>query len=774
MKGDPKAPQGDALTTAIDPVCGMTVTLKPDTRTEAFDGQDFHFCSEKCQTRFKADPWFYASGKAPAKGHADAAATQYTCPMHPQILQDNPGICPICGMTLEPVVASDAPSPELADFTRRMWISAAAAVPLVILSMGGLVGLPVRDWVGHTLSGYLEFALATPIVLWAAWPFFQRGWASVTNRSPNMWTLISIGVAAAYGYSVVATFLPGVFPEAYQVGMGVGTYYEAAVVIVALVFVGQVLELRARERTGDAIRALLDLAPKTARRILPDGTEQDVPLANIMAGDKLRVRPGDAVPVDGVIDEGTSSVDESLMTGEAMPVEKAPGDPVTGGTINKNGSLVMTAGRVGADTVLAQIVAMVSNAKRSRAPIQGVADKIAAVFVPAVLLIAIAAFAAWMIWGPAPALAYAITAAVSVLIIACPCALGLATPISITTAAGRGAQAGVLIKDAEALERMAGVDTLIVDKTGTLTMGKPALTDVVVLAGADEAAILTLAAALEKGSEHPLAEAIVAGAKAKGIAAGEIVGFEAVTGKGVQGVVGGRKVALGNAAMMQDLGLNTTAAEAQADTLRALGKTAMFVAVDGVLAGIVAVADPVRETTAAAIKELHAQGMRIIMATGDNERTAKAVAGPLGIDEVRAGVLPDEKRALIEVLRKEGRKVAMAGDGVNDAPALAAADVGIAMGTGADVAVESAGLTLLGGDLMGIVRARKLAHATVRNIKQNLFFAFAYNAIGIPVAAGLLYPFTGTLRSPMIAAAAMSLSSVSVITNALRLRRVAL
>ncbi len=768
------APQGDAPTTAIDPVCGMTVTLKPDTRTEAFDGQDFHFCSEKCQTRFKADPWFYASGKAPAKGHADAAATQYTCPMHPQILQDNPGICPICGMTLEPVVASDAPSPELADFTRRMWISAAAAVPLVILSMGGLVGLPVRDWVGHTLSGYLEFALATPIVLWAAWPFFQRGWASVTNRSPNMWTLISIGVAAAYGYSVVATFLPGVFPEAYQVGMGVGTYYEAAVVIVALVFVGQVLELRARERTGDAIRALLDLAPKTARRILPDGTEQDVPLANIMAGDKLRVRPGDAVPVDGVIDEGTSSVDESLMTGEAMPVEKAPGDPVTGGTINKNGSLVMTAGRVGADTVLAQIVAMVSNAKRSRAPIQGVADKIAAVFVPAVLLIAIAAFAAWMIWGPAPALAYAITAAVSVLIIACPCALGLATPISITTAAGRGAQAGVLIKDAEALERMAGVDTLIVDKTGTLTMGKPALTDVVVLAGADEAAILTLAAALEKGSEHPLAEAIVAGAKAKGIAAGEIVGFEAVTGKGVQGVVGGRKVALGNAAMMQDLGLNTTAAEAQADTLRALGKTAMFVAVDGVLAGIVAVADPVRETTAAAIKELHAQGMRIIMATGDNERTAKAVAGPLGIDEVRAGVLPDEKRALIEVLRKEGRKVAMAGDGVNDAPALAAADVGIAMGTGADVAVESAGLTLLGGDLMGIVRARKLAHATVRNIKQNLFFAFAYNAIGIPVAAGLLYPFTGTLLSPMIAAAAMSLSSVSVITNALRLRRVAL
>jgi P-type Cu+ transporter len=774
MKGEPITPKVDGNATAIDPVCGMTVTLKPDTRAEAFGGQTFHFCSEKCQTKFKDDPWFYASGKAPAKGHVVAEAAQYTCPMHPQILRDKPGNCPICGMTLEPVVASDAPSPELADFTRRMWISAAAAVPLVILTMGGLVGLPVRDWIGHMLAGYLEFALATPIILWAALPFFQRGWASVLNRSPNMWTLISIGVLAAYGYSVVATFLPRVFPQAYQMGMGVGTYYEAAVVIVALVFVGQVLELRARERTGDAIRALLDLAPKTARRILPDGTEYDAPLANIMAGDKLRVRPGDAVPVDGLIDEGSSSVDESLMTGEAMPVEKVPGDPLTGGTINKNGSLVMTAGRVGADTVLAQIVAMVSNAKRSRAPIQGVADSISAVFVPVVLVIAVAAFAAWMVWGPAPALAYAVTAAVSVLIIACPCALGLATPISITTAAGRGAQAGVLIKDAEALERMAGVDTLIVDKTGTLTVGKPALTDVVVLAGMDEAAVLTLAAALEKGSEHPLAEAIVAGAAARGIAAGDTTDFEAVTGKGVQGTVSGRKVALGNAAMMQALGLATATAEAQADTLRATGKTAMFVAVDGVLASIVAVADPVRDSTAAAIKELHAQGLRIIMATGDNERTAKAVAGPLGIDEVRAGVLPVDKRALIEGLCSEGRRVAMAGDGVNDAPALAAADVGIAMGTGADVAVESAGMTLLGGDLMGIVRARKLAKATVRNIKQNLFFAFAYNAIGIPVAAGVLYPWFGTLLSPMIAAAAMSLSSVSVITNALRLRRVAL
>ena len=774
MTQDQLTPTLAGKTTALDPVCGMTVTLKPDTRTGSFAGNDFHFCSEKCQTKFKADPWFYASGKAVPKAHAMAGAAQYTCPMHPQILQDKPGNCPICGMALEPVVASDAPSPELADFTRRMWISVAAAVPLIILTMGAVVGLPLRDWIGHRVAGYLEFALASPIVLWAAWPFFLRGWASLTNRSPNMWTLISIGVAAAYGYSVVATFLPGVFPAAYQMGMGVGTYFEAAVVIVALVFVGQVLELRARERTGDAIRALLNLAPKTARRILPDGTEYDAPLANIMTGDRLRVRPGDAVPVDGLIVEGASSVDESLMTGEAMPVEKAVGDPLTGGTINKNGALVMTAGRVGADTVLAQIVAMVSNAKRSRAPIQGVADKISAVFVPAVLLISVAAFAAWMIWGPAPALAYAITAAVSVLIIACPCALGLATPISITTAAGRGAQAGVLIKDAEALERMAGVDTLIVDKTGTLTMGKPALTDVIVLAAEDETSILTLSAALEKGSEHPLAEAIVAGAKARGIEAGDTQGFKAVTGKGVQGTVAGRKVALGNAAMMQDLGLVTTAAEAQADALRITGKTAMFVAVDGVLAGIVAVADPVRATTAAAIRELHAQGLRIIMATGDNERTARAVAAALGIDEVRAGVLPDDKQALIEALRKAGKKVAMAGDGVNDAPALAAADVGIAMGGGADVAVESAGLTLLGGDLMGIVRARKLARATVRNIKQNLFFAFAYNAIGIPVAAGVLYPVTGTLLSPMIAAAAMSLSSVSVISNALRLRRVEL
>ncbi|MDO8278394.1 MAG: heavy metal translocating P-type ATPase [Burkholderiaceae bacterium] len=775
---DPEMPEGqgvpesDTRPTSIDPVCGMTVTLKPDTRTETFGGKDFHFCSGKCQTKFQADPWFYASGRAAGRKKVAPANVQYTCPMHPEIIRDAPGSCPICGMALEPMLPSDEPSHELTDFTRRMWVSAAAAVPLIVLTMGEFVALPVRDWIGHQMASYLEFALATPIILWAALPFFKRGWDSMVNRSPNMWTLISLGVAAAYLYSLVATFLPRVFPEVYRMGHGVGTYYEAAVVIVALVFVGQVLELRARERTGDAIRALLDLAPKTARRILPDGSEYDAPLENIMEGDRLRVRPGDAVPVDGVVIEGHSSLDESMLTGESMPVEKGSGDAVTGATINKNGSLVIEAGKVGADTVLAQIVAMVSNARRSRAPIQGLADRVSAIFVPTVVGIAILAFAAWMIFGPEPALVFAIASAVSVLIIACPCALGLATPISITTAAGRGAQAGVLIKDAEALERMAGVDTLIVDKTGTLTMGKPKLTNTVMLGDVAVTDLLSLAAALERGSEHPLAEAIVDGADAQGASRQEAADFEAVTGKGVRGKVTGRSVALGNAAMMQEMGLDTARAETQADTLRAEGKTAMFIAVDGVLAGIVAVADPIKESTAQAIKELHAQGLRVIMATGDNERTAQAVAGKLGIDEVRAGVLPEAKKDLIDQLRREGHKIAMAGDGVNDAPALAAADVGIAMGTGADVAMESAGITLLGGDLMGIVRARKLARATLRNIKQNLFFAFAYNALGVPIAAGLLYPITGLLLSPMIAAAAMSLSSVSVITNALRLRRV--
>jgi Cu+-exporting ATPase len=766
----PEIPKG--AKTAKDPVCGMTVVIEADTRHAEFSDKTFHFCSGKCETKFKSDPWFYASGRAEGRTKAAPAKTQYTCPMHPEIVRDAPGACPICGMALEPMLPSDEPSEELSDFTRRMWISAAAAIPLIVLTMGELIRLPVRDWLGHQTASYLEFVLATPIVLWAALPFFRRGWDSLVNRSPNMWTLISLGVAAAYLYSLVATFLPGVFPDAYRMGQGVGTYFEAAVVIIALVFVGQVLELRARERTGDAIRALLDLAPKTARRILPDGTEYDAPLENIMEGDRLRVRPGDAVPVDGVVVEGRSSLDESMLTGESMPVEKGPGDAVTGATINKNGSLVIEAGKVGSETVLAQIVAMVSSARRSRAPIQGMADRVSAVFVPTVVGIAVFAFAVWIIFGPEPALVYAIASAVSVLIIACPCALGLATPISITTAAGRGAQAGVLIKDAEALERMASVDTLIVDKTGTLTMGKPKLTDTVALGDVPEADILSLAAALERGSEHPLAEAIVESAEAQGAARLEATEFESVTGKGVRGNVEGRAVALGNTAMMEEMGLDTAQAEERADALRADGKTAMFVAVDGRLAGIVAVADPIKESTAQAIKELHAQGLRVIMATGDNERTAQAVAGKLGIDEVRAGILPEDKKKLIDQLRGKGHKIAMAGDGVNDAPALAAADVGIAMGTGADVAMESAGITLLGGDLMGIVRARKLARATLRNIKQNLFFAFAYNALGVPIAAGLLYPVTGLLLSPMIAAAAMSLSSVSVITNALRLRRV--
>ncbi|WP_252947750.1 heavy metal translocating P-type ATPase [Oceanicola sp. 502str15] len=748
--------------------------MSPQARQADYDGETFYFCSDKCQTRFEADPIYYASGTASDHSMTPKAGTQYTCPMHPEIVRDEPGACPICGMALEPMVPSDEPSEELTDFTRRMWISAAAAVPLVILTMGELVGLPVRDLIGHRLATYIEFLLATPIVLWAAKPFFVRGWASIVNRSPNMWTLIALGVGAAYIYSLVATFLPGVFPEAYRMGAGVGTYFEAAVVIITLIFVGQVLELRARERTGDAIRALLDLAPKTARRILPDGTEYDAPLENIVEGDRLRVRPGDAVPVDAKVVDGTSSIDESMITGEPLPVEKGPGDTVTGGTINKNGSLVIEAARVGADTMLSQIVEMVANARRSRAPIQGLADKVSSYFVPTVVVVAILSFAAWLGFGPEPALVFAIASAVSVLIIACPCALGLATPISITTAAGRGAQAGVLIKDAEALERMAKVDTLIVDKTGTLTEGKPKLTDVNALGDETEETILSLAAALEKGSEHPLAEAIVEGAKERGIKVGNAENFEAVTGKGVSGTVSGHAVALGNTAMMRDMSLDTSAAEEAADVLRSEGKTAMFVAIEGKLSGIVAVADPIKETTAEVIKELHEAGLRIIMATGDNERTARAVAQLLGIDEVRAGVLPEDKKALVDELHANGKKVAMAGDGVNDAPALAAADVGLAMGTGADVAVESAGITLLSGDLNGIVKARTLAVATIGNIRQNLFWAFAYNTLGVPLAAGVLYPAFGLLMSPMFAAAAMSLSSVSVIANALRLRRLRL
>jgi len=704
--------------------------------------------------------------------------SQYTCPMHPEIITDNPTDCPKCGMALEPMgvpTGESEPNPELADFTHRFWVSVACAVPLMILTMGPMVGIPVRSWFGETLSVWLEFLLATPVVLWAAWPFFKRAWQSILNRSPNMWTLIGIGVSAAYGFSVIAMIAPELFPDSFRsTGGYVPVYFEASAVIIALVFFGQLLELRARERTGSAIHALLDLAPKTALRITEQGADEQIALNKVRTGDRLRVRPGDSVPVDGLVAAGRSSIDESMITGEPLPVEKGVGDFLTGGTLNKSGSLIMRAERVGADTMISQIVQMVTKAQRSRAPIQGMADRVAAWFVPLVVVVAIVAFIVWALVGPEPSMAFAIVAAVSVLIIACPCALGLATPMSIVTATGRGAQAGVLIKDAEALERFAEIDTLIVDKTGTLTEGKPVLTDALPVSGVTTDTLLGMAASLERGSEHPLAEAIVNGAKEKGVVFDDASTFESVTGKGVKGQVQGQPVALGNQALMDELAIDTSVFSTKADELRSDGKSAMFVALDNQLAGIVAVSDPIKSTTASAIRLLQNEGLRIIMATGDNERTAMAVARSLGINSVRAGVLPEDKKLLVDELHAQGALVAMAGDGVNDAPALAAADVGIAMGTGADVAVESAGITLVKGDLNGIVRARKLATATIRNIKQNLFFAFFYNGIGVPIAAGVLYPVLGVLLSPMLAAAAMSLSLVSVIANALRLRSVKL
>ncbi|MER9754365.1 heavy metal translocating P-type ATPase [Mesorhizobium sp. M0166] len=758
--------------TATDPVCGMSVDRATARHFLRHEGQGFYFCSAGCQAKFEAEPAKYL-GDRPAP-QAMPKGTQYTCPMHPEIIRDKPGSCPICGMALEPMgvpTGDEGPNPELVDFTRRFWVSAVLSVPLLVIAMAPMLGLTFQAFIDDRAKVWLELALASPVVLWAAFPFFHRGWDSILNRSPNMWTLISLGVGAAYLYSVVATLFPGLFPHQFRGHDGtVPVYFEAAAVIVALVFLGQVLELRAREKTGSAIRALLDLAPKTARLIGSDGSENDVPLETVKAGDRLRVRPGDAVPVDGIVLEGRSSIDESMITGEPLPVEKTEGDNLTGGTLNKNGSLIMRAEKIGAETTLARIVELVAKAQRSRAPIQGLADRVSFYFVPAVVLVAVIAFIAWAIVGPEPSLVFAIVSAVSVLIIACPCALGLATPMSIMTATGRGAHAGVLIKEAAALERFASVDTLIVDKTGTLTEGRPRLTDVVAVEGMAQDELLALAAGLEKGSEHPLAEAIVEGARERGLKVADASGFDAITGKGVSGTVSGQKVALGNAAMMADLGIDTASVQASAEALQADGKTAMFVAVGNRLAGLVAVADPIKATTAEAIKALHDSGLKIVMATGDNERTAKAIAAKLGIDAVRAGLLPEQKNALVEELRAGGAGVAMAGDGVNDAPALAAADVGIAMGTGADVAVESAGITLVKGDLNGIVRARTLARATIRNIRQNLFFAFLYNVLGVPVAAGVLYPLTGTLLSPMIAAAAMSLSSVSVIANALRLR----
>ncbi|MBZ9798891.1 heavy metal translocating P-type ATPase [Mesorhizobium sp. ES1-4] len=763
----------ESYLTATDPVCGMSVDRSTAKHFARHESQGFYFCSAGCKAKFEAAPQTYLGGRPAAAPMPKG--TQYTCPMHPEIIRDKPGSCPICGMALEPMgvpTGDEGPNPELVDFARRLWVSAVLSVPLLIIAMAPMVGLSLEGLVEDRTKVWIELVLASPVVLWAAFPFFHRGLDSILNRSPNMWTLISLGVGAAYLYSVVATLFPDIFPHQFRShGGAVPVYFEAAAVIVALVFVGQVLELRAREKTGSAIRALLDLAPKTARRIAEDGAETDVVLDDVKTGDRLRIRPGDAVPVDGTVLEGRSSIDESMITGEPLPVEKAEGDALTGGTLNKSGSLIMRAERIGAETTLSRIVELVAKAQRSRAPIQGLADRVSFYFVPAVVLAAIAAFIAWAVFGPQPSLIFAIVSAVSVLIIACPCALGLATPMSIMIATGRGALAGVLIKEAAALERFASVDTLIVDKTGTLTEGRPKLTDVVAASGFSEDDLLGYAATLEKGSEHPLAEAIVDGAGQRGVTIAEASSFEAVTGKGVSGTVSKKKVALGNAAMMADLTIDVSTMMAGVEALQGDGKTAMFVAVDGKLAGIVAVADPVKATTTEAIKALHDSGLKIIMATGDNERTARAIAGRLGIDEVRAGLLPEQKAALVDELRGSGAGgVAMAGDGVNDAPALAAADVGIAMGTGADVAVESAGITLVKGDLNGIVRARTLARATIRNIRQNLFFAFLYNVLGVPVAAGVLYPLTGTLLSPMLAAAAMSLSSVSVIANALRLR----
>jgi P-type Cu+ transporter len=703
--------------------------------------------------------------------------TVYTCPMHAEVRQTKPGSCPLCGMGLQPEtgsVAVEGPDPELVDFSRRLKVGIALTIPLLILTMTPYLGLTViREFFGATTSMWLEVVLASPVILWSGWPFFVRGWNSFRTMNLNMFSLIVMGVGAAYLFSIVALIAPGIFPAGFrdpETG-AVGVYFEAAAVIVTLVLLGQVMELRAREGTGRAIRALLDMAAKTARVIRSDGTEDEIPLEDVQVGDHIRVRPGDKVPVDGEVVEGRSSIDESMISGEPVPVEKNAGDKVTGATINGTGSLIITATRVGSDTMLSQIVQMVANAQKSRAPIQKFADIVAGKFVPAVIGVAVLAFIAWAIWGPTPALAYALVSAVSVLIIACPCALGLATPMSIMTATGRGAQMGVLIKNAESLERFAKVDTLIVDKTGTLTEGKPKLVAVLPEVGHDEAEVLRLAATLEKGSEHPLAEAIVRGAEERGVSLGKADDFEAVTGMGVKGIVDGKAVALGNAKLMQQLGLDGGPLIKTADARRDEGETVMFVVLDGKIAGLVSVADPVKETTPAALKALHELGFRIIMATGDNERTAKAVAGRLGIDEIRADVLPEDKARIIKELQAVGRKVAMAGDGVNDAPALAQADVGIAMGTGADVAIESAGFTLVKGDLNGIVRARRLSKGTMGNIKQNLFFALIYNAVGVPIAAGVLYPFFGILIGPIFAAFAMSASSLSVVMNALRLRR---
>ena len=768
--GAPPAPVQDPAI-AIDPVCGMKVKIEGAKNTTVHEGQTYYFCNPKCLQKFTAEPARYLKPEQAAAPPV-APGTIFTCPMHPEIRQVGPGSCPICGMALEPAEISldDGPNEELLDMQRRLWIGGALAVPLVALDMGGhLFGL--HGLLPHGLMPWLMLALATPVVLWAGWPFFVRGWQSVRTGHLNMFTLIALGTGVAWAYSVVATVAPGLFPMGVRAADGtVPVYFEPAAVIVVLVLVGQVLELRARDATGGAIKALLGLAPRTALRIDGSGNDVEVAIDRIAVGDRLRVRPGEKVPVDGSIIEGAGSVDESSITGEPMPVSKSVGARVIGGTVNASGTFVMTAELVGSDTMLSRIVKMVAEAQRSRAPIQRLADIVAGWFVPTVIAVSVIAFAAWSIWGPAPAFSYALVAAVSVLIIACPCALGLATPMSIMVGVGRGAAAGILIRNAEALERLEKVDTLVVDKTGTLTMGKPTLSTVQSLGGLSEDETLRLAASLERGSEHPIATAILAGAKSRGVAMVKVEGFASPAGKGVSGRVEGRSLLLGNASFLRESGVDVAGADAKADALRQDGATVVLLAVDGKVEGLLSVSDPIKETTPEALKRLHEAGLHIVMLTGDNRRTAASVAARLGIDAVEAEVLPEDKARIVQRLKAEGRVVAMAGDGINDAPALAAADVGIAMGTGTDIAIESAGITLVKGDLLGIARARRLSQATMANIRQNLFFAFVYNAAGVPVAAGVLYPLLGITLSPVFAAAAMALSSVSVIGNALRLR----
>jgi Cu+-exporting ATPase len=762
----------DAPERVRDPVCGMHVDPTVTVHRAEHSGHHYFFCGAKCRERFVAKPARYLSEDRVSRESA-AIRLLWTCPMHPEIVRDAPGSCPICGMALEPMTPAtgEEGNPELADMSRRFWVAAALSIPLLGMAMGGhsLVMLSPRT------MAWLQLALATPVVLWGGWPFFQRGWASLKNRSLNMFTLIALGTGVAYLYSVVAAVMPGIFPTSFRgPDGGVPLYFEAASVIVALVLLGQVLELRARSQTSSAIRALLDLAPKQARLVREDGAEADIPLDMVVPGNRLRVRPGEKVPVDGVVLEGRSNIDEAMITGEPVPVEKTPGDQVTGGTVNTTGGFVMRAERVGSDTLLAQIVRMVAEAQRSRAPIQKLADTVSGWFVPAVVLVAMVAFVAWSVFGPPPAMGFGLLNAVAVLIIACPCALGLATPMSIMVGTGRGAHAGVLVRNAEALELMEKVDTLVVDKTGTLTEGKPRLTAVMPVGDMAENELLRLVASLERASEHPLAAAIVKGAEDRGLSLAAVADFTSETGRGVVGTVEGRRLAVGNTALFASLGIDPGALPERADALRREGQGIMMIAVDGTAAGLVAVADPVKQNAREALAALRDDGIRVVMLTGDSRTTAKAVARQLGIDDVVAEVLPDQKASVIKGLQEEGRFVAMAGDGINDAPALAQAHIGIAMGTGADVAMESAAVTLVKGDLQGIVRARRLSRATMRNIRQNLFFAFVFNALAVPIAAGVLYPFTGLLLNPMIASAAMSLSSVTVVTNALRLRSTSL